>query len=578
MARNLPAEIYCRHCGEVIDRDRSPCPHCGVENKYAGAASNTTSSSGETGSSSQFSLAPEHELQSKTQLWKGVKGGIYSWIIGLILTSLLFISNLMTIASNAMGVLKSMPGVAAAVGGGALLETPGSALVKLLAWVFYSSHFVPVSISASAVGESVGRSQNIVTVLGSQTGLNPFLFHIVPVGLLFWFGYSVSQSTGYTKSYENFAAGASVAIGYVIFAVIGVMFSGVSVGNESIAGASAGPPMMQSLLVFGGFAIAGGGLGGLTRYLRERPAEASSSGDESTTTTRAGDGTPRTGTDTGTTTTADDTRSVDDERGHEPPSSVGSATTTADDVTPEQSDTPDHASTETTDARSEPRDDGRTHTTGREPEQPRTGGSSDIDDGPDVDEAQSAASGTSNDSAAGGDADQRAESQQSPSSEPRLPTNPSDRATELVSRVQQRPRAHHADELIDLVTEPGGDTSRQAMMGLRYVVQEYPGVVAENIDLIGDRAADGSADERTRQEAAEVLRRLSESKPRAVEGIADSCLALLDADDPEIRSTGCNILENVGDETALEKLKQLKDDDSDFGVRTAANRAIHEIE
>lgn len=159
-----------------------------------------------------------------------------------------------------------------------------------------------------------------------------------------------------------------------------------------------------------------------------------------------------------------------------------------------------------------------------------------------------------------------------------LPSDSLARAETLVSRVQERPRVDHVDELADLLTDPDNTVRTEALVGFRYVAQEYPSAVGENVEMLGDVLTDGSATDRGREAAAETLRRLAETRPDAVASVTDDVLALLENDDPQMRTAACKILENAGDESMLDRLREIKAEDSNFGVRTAANRAIHEIQ
>lgn len=298
----IPQQIYCRHCGVVIRRDQQICPHCGVRNEFArpataeqgraavaghvqagnpqAAGAVAGQHAGGEGQRTHASGSPtfgkSHDLPTTAQLWEGAKFGIGAYVVGLLTTTFLLLTNAMNLLNNLQSAITQLPAVAVAVGGGAVLETPFMAVVKFFVWVFYGSQFVGVTAqaSASAPGRQLSRStgNNVVDALGQAGVLDPFLFHLVPIGLLVAFGYRAARSKGYDEVYEKAAAGASIAVGYVPLGLLGATFAsiGFSAGRgPAAAGASVGLQVGGALVVFGLFAVVFGAIGGTLRWAFE---------------------------------------------------------------------------------------------------------------------------------------------------------------------------------------------------------------------------------------------------------------------------------------------------------------------
>lgn len=121
---------------------------------------------------------------------------------------------------------------------------------EALGWPFYNAHRVDVVFSPAS--ESINYIEAIEP-------LNMLLFNVIPVVFLFLAGYSVATRTTASLSDEaSFVAGTSVAVGYVPLLVLGTFAFEVSE-----AGATAGPELGGSLLIFGAlFTVGAGGVGG----------------------------------------------------------------------------------------------------------------------------------------------------------------------------------------------------------------------------------------------------------------------------------------------------------------------------
>lgn len=258
----LPQEIHCRHCGNRIDRNLPICRHCGVRNEYARPESTSSSSS-------STAIFPEHELTSTAQVWAGVKGGIYTFLLGTVLTAILFTSSLASNLGQIPDIIQEIPAVAAATAGSAAFDSIPVAVVKFFVWVFFGANFVGVTSTGTAGDTTRTVTSNVVTDVGSVTSLNPVVFHAIVVVLLVLFGYLAAKSTGYDEVHENAAAGASVAIGYALVGLFGALFASIGFGGEFGPTASVGPPLVMAVAIFAGIGAVCGAIGGLLRHSRQ---------------------------------------------------------------------------------------------------------------------------------------------------------------------------------------------------------------------------------------------------------------------------------------------------------------------
>lgn len=121
---------------------------------------------------------------------------------------------------------------------------------KALGWPFYNAHRIDIAFSPGS--ESINYIE-------SFEPLNLLVFNAILAVVLFLAGYSVATRTNASLSDEaSFVAGASVAVGYVPVLALGTFAFEISE-----AGATAGPALGGSLLIFGGiFAVGAGGVGG----------------------------------------------------------------------------------------------------------------------------------------------------------------------------------------------------------------------------------------------------------------------------------------------------------------------------
>jgi hypothetical protein len=78
-------EIFCRSCGEPIKEEAEICPHCGVRNERAGNSSSQGTSSNPVSTAHDPS---KYDTTVSNTWWYGVAGGIFLWVIVLILTEI----------------------------------------------------------------------------------------------------------------------------------------------------------------------------------------------------------------------------------------------------------------------------------------------------------------------------------------------------------------------------------------------------------------------------------------------------------------------------------------------------------
>lgn len=77
-------EIFCRSCGEPIKEEAEICPHCGVRNERVDSSSSKRGSN----PASTAHDPSKYETTVSDTWWYGVAGGIFLWVIVLILTEI----------------------------------------------------------------------------------------------------------------------------------------------------------------------------------------------------------------------------------------------------------------------------------------------------------------------------------------------------------------------------------------------------------------------------------------------------------------------------------------------------------
>lgn len=147
----------------------------------------------------------------------------------------------------------------------------GSDYFELVGWVYYNAQFVDVELSVGGQlsGAGLGGSLNLVRGNGLFGGLVSLdapavLYHLLPVVALVLAGFLLSRLAGKTEPVSGAAAGVSLVVGALVFAVLGTVLF-----ETSDMGTSIGPPLVEGAVIVGVVyplvcGALGGALGGAT--------------------------------------------------------------------------------------------------------------------------------------------------------------------------------------------------------------------------------------------------------------------------------------------------------------------------
>jgi hypothetical protein len=184
-------------------------------------------------------------------LRRSIPAGIITFLLGYAATFGLTAGRADDVASIAVS-----GGAATATELGTLLGGPPPSWV-VSGWLFFNAQFVPTGVPTPETtgGIAALASKNLLLEIG---GLPLVLFAVVPI-LLFAAGYVVAV-TGTTPGANGARnAGASVALGYLLPAVVGWLV--FTVGIPRVQGVAA-PNGVRAIFVCAGYALVFGGLGG----------------------------------------------------------------------------------------------------------------------------------------------------------------------------------------------------------------------------------------------------------------------------------------------------------------------------
>lgn len=138
---------------------------------------------------------------------------------------------------------------------------------KVVGWVFYGEHNVDIETTISAGGRSETETTSIFggEITGDLTSTIPeFLYLLLPVVVLVGAGFLVYTMVG--RRLETGAAagvGASVAVGYLVLAVIGTFLFEAS-QSAALGEVTFGPEMTTGILVAGiVYPVVFGAIGGV---------------------------------------------------------------------------------------------------------------------------------------------------------------------------------------------------------------------------------------------------------------------------------------------------------------------------
>ncbi|WP_436935261.1 transporter [Halovenus marina] len=124
-------------------------------------------------------------------------------------------------------------------------------LVEASGWLYYNAQFVDV--------EAAGSTFNYLSSDLVQLEAPTILYRLIPVVVLLGAGFALANQVNVREPQEGALAGATIALGTVVLAIVGTFVFEISQG-----GSSAGPPLVNSVLLVGlVFPAVLGGLGGV---------------------------------------------------------------------------------------------------------------------------------------------------------------------------------------------------------------------------------------------------------------------------------------------------------------------------
>lgn len=272
--------MHCAACGAAVGADAQHCPECGAtvaaetNDEMAGdggggsdtpgqqvaggpAGQQTANDSPQQGGArgAQHRQGTGEGLVSELPIVGGAIFGGLAFAFGLILiTALTVLATLLSDSTNLrmawilllQNTLGSPP------------ESIGD-IVAMVGWVFYSAHNVGISSGIESI--------NLIADFHGDI-LNPpipaVIFYLVPVGVLSFFSLVLTERASYDgvpTAMDGAKAGATIAVGYLVPALVGAL----TVFSISRAGLTAGPELVTTLILMGGLYPVG--IGGLTGYL-----------------------------------------------------------------------------------------------------------------------------------------------------------------------------------------------------------------------------------------------------------------------------------------------------------------------
>lgn len=278
--------MKCQNCGTELPSDAKYCQACGEEihahpgaeepaqpgNAPAQGAADTSAE--HVGTPSQQPSAPQNSpqsgqgaqqrrqppstntangLASQIRLLPGAIGGAVAFVLALVVNSALFFFELTSIPeAETAGISGNLLSQLAE-------EFAAGEVVSFFGWLFYNAHTVEISAGSGAQGQTVNILDRFYTLLLPDAALTvpKILYTVVPILVLLLFGYLLGR--GARGASAGAVRGASVAIGYLIFAVAG----GMTVFSVSIGSGSASPALGLTVLMMGlAFPVVAGGVGG----------------------------------------------------------------------------------------------------------------------------------------------------------------------------------------------------------------------------------------------------------------------------------------------------------------------------
>ena len=293
-----PQEVFCTSCGSVIHERAEICPECGVrqlsevynknnavnssESKRTpsnqsqnqprevlvqrageGQRSKRTSSYGNNNQWGEMVSKPPIQERIRSRVRLGLISGMVAYAASFILTTIIAIP--VAVSSITSGNFELRSEATATIGGGAIVSalksSLGGAMMNVIGWVFYNTHFVPLRASASS--DVAGRSAELTVNFVTSQGGSWMILTIIPPVVLFLGGRNVVSNTDTFDQKDSVLAGAMLVVGYLPLALIGSLFFQTGINGETIGTVSISPIFQQTILFAGvGYPVLFGGLGG----------------------------------------------------------------------------------------------------------------------------------------------------------------------------------------------------------------------------------------------------------------------------------------------------------------------------
>jgi hypothetical protein len=128
---------------------------------------------------------------------------------------------------------------------------------QAIGWLYYNAHNVAFTTPALGSGRT---AQNLVA-----DGNASMLLYLVPVVVLLLAGFVVARNVNATETEDGVRAGVTVAAGYVLLAVVGLVAFRYSVGDSTVHVDYAPGVLLAGIVYPAVFGALGGVLGALTR-------------------------------------------------------------------------------------------------------------------------------------------------------------------------------------------------------------------------------------------------------------------------------------------------------------------------
>lgn len=266
---NAEAAAFCRACGTALGESGARAGESGAQGLAdAGAPPEQPASAG---------MAATPDARTVGGRDAGLIGGISvlsaAWAGGRACLSGYFLVALAQIIDAVVLLQRldiSLDALARAYTRGAGAGGDGAAgetfvvLAKVIGWVFFNAHQVPI-VSSSGGGGSI----NILAQMGqaSATGVPPIVYDAIPPVVLAIAGYAVAAAVEPPSAVAGAVSGASVAIGYVPLALLGAFLVRISLSGFGAAG-WVGPAVGTAVVLTGVWAVVCGGVGGAVAGVR----------------------------------------------------------------------------------------------------------------------------------------------------------------------------------------------------------------------------------------------------------------------------------------------------------------------